>query len=186
MQLELEPIETKRLLLRPVEMEDASDLFAIYGDGRVVDGNASMTPFHTIDDMVNSIKTHFFAYRQKEVPQSMALELLETGKVIGVIDFHTVKNDIGELGYMLAYDYWNHGYMKEAIAGMIHVGFEQVGFHRIEAMADPNNIGSNKVLCENGFYHEGTLRQYIKLNDNCYHDLNIYSILKEEYQEEIK
>lgn len=186
MQLELEPIETNRLLLRPVEYEDASDLFAIYGDERVVNGNISLSPFKSIDDMVNSIKTHFFAYRQKEVPQSMVLEVINTGKVIGVIDFHTVKHDIGELGYMLAYDEWNQGYMKEAVKGMLEVGFKQVGFHRIEAMADPNNMGSNKVLIVNGFHKEGTLRQYVKLNDNQYHDLNIYSILKEEYEEETK
>lgn len=186
MKLELEPIETKRLLLRPVELHDASDLFQIYGDARVVMGSISMLPFTNIDEMLHSIQTHFFAYRQRGVPQSMAIEKKDSAKVIGVIDFHTVKHDIGELGYMLNYDEWHQGYMSEAIQAMVQIGFTVVGFHRIEAMVEPSNAASWKALEHCGFQKEGLLRKYMKLNDQQYHDFMIYSILKEDYQEEVK
>lgn len=186
MQLEFTSLETKRLWLRPIEIEDAADLFSIYGNFQVMSGNSSMPPYASIDDMVNAIKTHFLAYRQRGVPQGAAIELKETGVVIGVIDFHTVKKDIGELGYMLNASYWQQGYMREAIAGMLMIGFQQLGLHRIEAMVEPNNKGSWKALESNGFQKEGVLRKYMKLNDDVYHDLAIYSILKEEYLEEEK
>lgn len=182
MNLELTLIETPRLWLRPLELEDTSDLFMMYGDERVVDENFNHPPIEDIDALLQSIRSDFLAYRQKGVPPSMVLELKDTGRVIGVIDFHTVRDEIGEIGYTLCYDYWNQGYMSEACIAMVKLGFEVIGFHRIEATCSTSKLASSKVLEHSGFQREGILRSYIKLNDGYYHDVFIYSIIKEDYE----
>lgn len=181
MNLEMPMLESERLYLRPVERADVADLFAIYGDERVMHKNTSMKAFQNIDEMMNSLNTHFLAYRQRCLPQSMALECKENGRVIGIIDFHTVKQDCGELGYMLAYANWHQGYMSEAIAGMLYLGFHYLDLHRIEAYYDPNNKASARTLAKNQFVIEGLHRKAFKLNDDAYHDLMVCSVLKEEY-----
>lgn len=183
MNFEMPLWETKRLWIRPVEEADAADLFAVYKDPRVLHGSLAMRPFTSLDEMLSSIKNYFMAYHRRGVPQAMVMELKTTGMVIGIIDFHSVSDGIGELGYLLHHAYWKQGYMKEAVAAMVYLGFRHIGFYRIEAWVDPGNIGSCKALTANGFQKEGILRKYKMLNDGKYHDLAVYSILQEEFQE---
>jgi len=48
---------------------------------------------------------------------------------------------------------------------------------------DAGNEASKRVLVKNGFIREGTLRQY-EYEDGGYVNLEMYSILKDEYMKE--
>lgn len=82
---------------------------------------------------------------------------------------------------MLAHRYWNQGYMEEALAGLLYIGFTYCGYRRIQAEYDPKNLASGRVLEKLGFVKEGMRRQAMRLNDDRYHDFIMCSILKEEY-----
>lgn len=183
MRLEMPCVETQRLLLRPVEEEDVADLFEIYCDARVMLGNASVGPFISIDEMLEFLKKAYMSYRQLKIPQAMVMEKLNTGKVIGILEYHTIRGDIGELGYLLAYSYWHNGYMQEAIQTFTALGFYYLGLRRIEAQFKISNRASERVLTRCGFHKEGVLRKVMKLNDKKYHDLVICSLLKDECEE---
>lgn len=183
MPLEMPCVTTKRLYVRPLEVEDVSDLFEVYQDPRVVMGNAGIKPITSINGMLKYLQYGSLSYVSWKLPQAMVLERLEDGKVIGIIDYHTCKEGVGELGYMLNYAYWNQGYMREAIQVMVYLGFVYLQLRRIEARYDPQNIGSEKILQYTGFQKEGYLRKALLLNDDKYHDLVICSILKEEFDE---
>ena len=48
--------------------------------------------------------------------------------------------------------------MSEALQLVIDYGFNVMHLHRIEALIDPDNLGSRSVLEKGGFVFEGTLR----------------------------
>jgi len=69
--------------------------------------------------------------------------------------------------------------MTESLTAVMDYLFDEVGFHRIESMHDPNNPNSGKVMAKCGMKYEGTHRQADRNNqgicDACY-----YGILKDE------
>ena len=67
----------------------------------------------------------------------------------------------GEMGYVLAQAHWGRGYATEAAAAILRFGFDEVGFHRIAATCDPENIASARVLEKIGMQYEGHLRQHL-------------------------
>ena len=47
----------------------------------------------------------------------------------------------------------------EAVELLLGFAFERLGLHRLEADADPQNVGSLRVLERQGFRREGYLRE---------------------------
>lgn len=183
MELEMPVVETKRLVLRPIEMEDASDVYAYYKEPETMK-YLTLQPHASIDDTIHSIKTYFLSYRQRCVPQTWVMVLKTEDKVIGNLNIHTIEDDIGEIGYLMHPNYWNKGLMSEAIQALVKVAFEEIGLRRLEAYYEVEHDASGKVLTNCGFIAEGILRQYAKLNDGLYHDMKLVSILKDEYKKE--
>lgn len=185
MRLTMPEVETKRLYLRPVEEEDACDMFAYYKDPAVMK-YLTLQPHKYVDDTLKAIKQYLLPYEKRQVPQTWVIVWKENEKVIGNLNIHTVEGDCGQIGYLLHQDYWGKGIMKEAVEQLVYVGFNHIGLHRIEALYDVEHIASGKVLAACGFEKEGVLRQYAKLSDGKYHDMVITSILREEWLKGVK
>jgi [ribosomal protein S5]-alanine N-acetyltransferase len=47
------------------------------------------------------------------------------------------------------------GIVSEALKKVVEYGFNEMKLHSIEAILDPKNRGSEKVLLKNGFVKEG-------------------------------
>jgi ribosomal-protein-alanine N-acetyltransferase len=90
---------------------------------------------------------------------------------IGLIGFWRMvkEHHCAELGYMLARDHWGKGFISEAIAAVVPFGFNTLGFHRVEAITRPANIGSIRALEKNGFVREGHFKENIFWN-GAFHD----------------
>jgi len=60
-------------------------------------------------------------------------------KVIGScsINFTVPADKEAMTGYVLNRNYWNQGYVTEALRAVVAFGFEQLGLHRIIASCDP-------------------------------------------------
>lgn len=106
----------------------------------------------------------------------------ESDEYIGDIGFHNVSTEHrkAEIGYRLMRRYWGQGIMTRCIGAVLNIGFNQLGYNRIEALLDTRNSACKKVLLKNHFTHEGTLRQY-EFEHGAYVDIEICSILKSEY-----
>ena len=89
-------LETERLLLRPVTLEDAEDMFE-YGSKE--DNTYFVFPRHTtIDDTLHSIANYFMASPLGK----FGIELKENKKLIGTADIRVdMKKSRAELGYVL-------------------------------------------------------------------------------------
>ena len=73
---------------------------------------------------------------------------------------------------MMFPEFRGKGLISKAIKVVVKFGFDVMKLHSIEALIDPDNIASEKVLQKNGFVKE----EY--LTENEFFDTVIYSRLK--------
>jgi RimJ/RimL family protein N-acetyltransferase len=78
-------------------------------------------------------------------------------RLIGSIELEVVsfEHRRGEIGYVLAREWWGLGYASEATRRLLAFGFDQLGLHKISATCDPENRASVAVLMKNGMHQEG-------------------------------
>lgn len=170
-------LETKRLYLRPVTIEDAEDMYA-YSSDETVTRFVTYDTYTSMQDAYDSIN-HFFLNRDPSIQhQALAIVDKKTHKMIGTCDASKIfQTDMVEVGYVLHRDYWNKGIMSEAMRAYCLWLFEEKNIRRLELTHDPRNIGSKKVAQKLGFVYEGKRRAYIKI-DGVYQDMPYYSLLK--------
>lgn len=83
-----------------------------------------------------------------------------------------------EIGYVLAKAHWSKGIATLAVKEAIRIGFHDLKIQRIEALVDPENIASQKVLIKSGMTCEGLLKKYIVFK-GVIKDRYIYSIINQ-------
>lgn len=174
-------IETARLVLRPLQMSDANDMFA-YARDPEVSRHVLWDPHKTIWETRRFLRFARSQYR-KGFPGSFAIELKDGGRMIGTIGFMWVNPDYksAEVGYSLSRDWWNKGIMTEALAATLCFGFDTLKLNRIEAQHETENPASGRVMAHCGMRFEGVLRQRLK-NKGCFKDVAMYAILKSDWQ----
>ena len=120
-----------------------------------------------------------------ESDESWAVVLKESGKVIGQIgispDENRGKYNAKYINYMLSSDYWNKGYMTEAVKRVTKYLFEEVNIDLITIFFYPHNVRSKRVIEKCGFKYEATIKQARKIYDGQIFDTVIYSMLKSDY-----
>ncbi len=72
------------------------------------------------------------------------------------------------LGYCLGRAFWYRGLVAEALAEAVRFLFEEVGARRLEAIHDPGNPNSGRVLRKCGFVYEGVIRRGGRNNQGVY------------------
>ncbi|KAL3505942.1 hypothetical protein ACH5RR_031324 [Cinchona calisaya] len=107
-------------------------------------------------------------------------------KAIGCISvrpfWDTEKRCRCEIGYVLASKYWGKGIATKAVKMVVFTIFSEFPqVERIEAMADVENMGSQRVLEKAGFRKEGVLRKYVVVHGEP-RDMVMYSLLSTDPQ----
>ena len=153
-------LETERLILRPITVADAEDVFAYGSDPEVT--KYMIFPTHT--SLADSIKwlesvPWEFSHRWR---MTFAITRKDDGKFIGSSGFHDIspKHHRLMMGYVLNRNYWGNGYMTEAVSEMIRFAFEEMGMHRVAATCDFENVRSARVMERCGMALEGVLRDF--------------------------
>lgn len=179
MQKEFPEIETKRLLLREVTPDDANDMFAYLSDENVVK-HMGLDPFETLDDAIDEINWYRSIY-EEGTGIRWGITLKDSGKVIGSCGFlnRNTKHHRTEIGYELSKSFWGTGIAGETLEAVVKYGFRYLQLERIEALIEPTNFSSQKLVEKKGFKREGLLRHYEYARGK-YDDLYMYSLLKEE------
>jgi ribosomal-protein-alanine N-acetyltransferase len=67
------------------------------------------------------------------------------------------------LGYWATAGHEGHGYMTEAMAGVLRHAFRTLKLHRVEANVQPANTASSALLERSGFRREGFSPRYLKV-----------------------
>lgn len=176
----LPTLETDRLILRKITINDMDDMFHYCSNDEVTKYLVWDT-HKSIDDTKAFIDFSLERYETHQL-SPWGIEDKENGNFIGTIDFITwdTKHKTAEIGYALSHVYWGKGVMTEAAKRIISFGFEHMDLTRIQARCFVDNIGSERVMQKCGMTFEGVLRKSMFVKGE-HRDLKIYSILKEEH-----
>ena len=145
-------IETERLILRPWRESDLEDFY----EYAKVDGVGQMAGWLPHEDIEKSRLILSMFIDEKK---TFALELKESGKVIGSIGLETRDADLGipenlqgrEIGYVLNKDYWGRGLMPEAVRAVVDYCFAELGFDWLTCGHFLRNNQSRRVVEKCGF-----------------------------------
>lgn len=149
-----EAITTKRLLLRPLSVEDASDLFAVYADAQTMRYWPSQT-HGTVADTRAEIR--MLLEPAGACYWCVCVRAAHTLVPIGVCGF-LGNAGVPGAGYMLHRDYWRQGYGTEALRAMVDYGFERLSLDRIELWIHEDNVASRRLAQKVGFAQRGQFR----------------------------
>lgn len=152
-----QPIETARLLLRPMTLADAEAVFVWCSDPAV---NRFMSyPLYT-----DVAEVHAWLARMEadEGILLLGIERKADGLLIGSISLSRKPDTAAlNLGYNLRQDSWGNGYATEAARAILASGRE-MGYHDFIACHAVENTGSAKVIerCGFQFDHDGEYSKY--------------------------
>lgn len=139
-------ISTKRLSLRPWQIDDAEALFKYASDERV--SELALWPTHTSIEMSRNVIRDYFIPN----PHTFAMILKESEEAIGCIglvpegnEHFTPESNEREIGYWIGYPFWNLGLTTEALTAF--KGYCQTRLRLLSLLitTDTRNIASQKV-----------------------------------------
>ncbi|GAA0123844.1 MAG: GNAT family N-acetyltransferase [Clostridium argentinense] len=179
---EFPALQSENLILKKIEASNIEELYTIYSNEKVFKycGIIPKKNIKTISNMV----THFERDFNKKDRIKWGIFLKNKDDIlVGIIEAMDFKPkiDMVTIGYFLSESYWGNGIASEALKTIIKFLFEKVNVNRIQAEVMPENEVSKKVLLKNGFTKEGLLRQANLWSGKGIVDLEIYSILKGDY-----
>ena len=149
------PLETKRLVLRIPESDDAPVIEELAGDVRVAQMIPVMPHPYPTGAGVSWVEAQRQAWADGQT-RSLAITRKPEPALIGVVTLHLhPANRNAELGYWVGPPHWGNGYASEAAGDMVRYGFEDLNLARIYATALTRNPASRRVLEKIGMRHEG-------------------------------
>jgi RimJ/RimL family protein N-acetyltransferase len=155
------PIETERLLIRPLDPDkDVGDVFAYQSRADVCRyiPYEPRTREQIAERLADPERTRSTLDNDGEV-LSLAVELRETGRVIGdvVLIYSSAEHQRAEIGYVFNPDYHGRGYATEAGQAMLALAFDGLRVRRVIARIDDRNEPSAAVLRRLGMRQEAHL-----------------------------
>lgn len=168
-------LETKRLILRAIELKDADAIFKMRANGRVgafIPRPLLQSPQSAVELVERVIK----GFENKSII-AWAGEIKHTGEIIGTCGFNMLDkpNLRAEIGGEMDVQYWGKFYAKEAVEGILKFGLETMGLHAIEAKVSPLNKSAVAVLNQLGFVKEAHFKDRIFYNQQ-FSDMAVYTL----------
>ena len=149
-------LNTLRLSLRPVSLDDRADLIALEADPEVMHylNGGRPVPEAGVAD------ADFLTPRGEE-PEVLAAHDRASGAFIGwfaLFDEGLVDGlRTAEIGYRLSRAAWGKGYATEGVKALMEAAFETWGFDRIRAETMAVNQPSRRVMEKAGLRHVQTV-----------------------------
>jgi len=146
---------TRRLLLRPLNRQDAKDFHA-YARDPLVAKYVYWEPHKTLAQ-TRIILQGLMLQNRAEGLHTKALVLRDSLRMVGTIGlvWADKQNRVAELGFSLARDCWGQGLMAEALGAYLDYLFTTQGYERLEARHDILNPASGAVMRKAGMREEG-------------------------------
>ena len=173
-------LETERLLLRPFQLSDASDVQRLAGNWAIADTTMNV-PHPYEDGMAEAwISTHQPRFEAGELAV-FAITFKADRELVGAVGLQVDRSfDRANLGYWIGEPFWGLGYCTEAATSIVEYGFAELKLQRMYAQHFARNPASGRVLQKIGMSKEGTARQHIKKWGK-FEDLVLYGLLRNEW-----
>ena len=169
-------LHSSRLRLRKISPEDVNEVFALRSNPEVmryIPRPMAVTHQDALDH-INVVNKGV----DENTSINWAITLASDDKLIGMICLIRMQpeNFRTEVGYILSPDYHQQGIMDEALKTVIKYAFEELKFHSLEALIDPENMASEQLLLKNNFVKEAHFKEKTFYNGVFLDDV-IYSLI---------
>lgn len=160
-------------MLREIVLHDWGDIHAYSSDPEVV----RYLPWGPNTEEESILYVLQTLSGQKDVPRNechLAITTRENDRAIGccsLMNRDAAQTAEAWIGYVLHHDFWGRGFMTEAVRGIIRMGFERLGYVRLNASCDAANRASARVLEKSGMvrgfckecqtYRKGAWRDFL-------------------------
>jgi ribosomal-protein-alanine N-acetyltransferase len=164
-------LNTKRLLLRDLRLSDIAALHRLKSDPVVV--SLYYAEPKTYDQSLAKLNDLIALNERREALTWCVALAVSPDELIGTICLWNFRDDgaSAEIGYELLPAYHNQGIMTEAAARVIEYGFVEKNVKTIDALVNPENAPSCRLLEKLGFQKgersleqekDGAIREYVK------------------------
>lgn len=170
-------LKTQRLVLRQVSTDDVDAILSLRSNEQVM--KYIPRPYLKTKEEALELIAMFDDKIENGIGINWGIYFLdEPEKLIGIIGYYRMKPEHfrAEVGYMIFPEYHGKGIVSEALQKVVQYGFKDMKLHSIEAVLDPENKGSEKVLAKNGFVKEGHFIEN-EYYEGRFLDSMIYSLL---------
>jgi ribosomal-protein-alanine N-acetyltransferase len=143
-------LETERLVLRAISLDDRASVFENYSDPDVARWFFDQ-PYTRIEQADRVIQ-RFIERAAAGGGLAWAIVLAGSGEFIGTCSYEHLDADLaGEIGFDLGKKHWGRGYMTEALGAIVNYGFTVLGLVKIGADTYSDNSRARRVLEKLGF-----------------------------------
>ena len=139
-------VETERLVLRHVTLDDAEAMFEYASDRE--NTRYTFPTNQSLEETKNIIAQFYLANPLGR----WGIELKSNGQFIGTIDLHKIDTVLKKaaIGYIINKKYWKQGLTTEATRAVIELAFEKIGMNKLIAVHDKANPASGRVMEKSG------------------------------------
>ena len=139
-------LETERLILRRLIMDDLNDLFALYRDPEI----RRYFPEGVLNLAETKEELEWHMNGHPEYPELglWATIYKQTGKFIGrcgLLPWEIDGKLEVEVAYLLDKAFWGQGLATEAAKAILDYGFRKLNLPRLICLIDPQNLASQRV-----------------------------------------
>jgi len=149
-------LETDRLLLRDITMDDLEDMYTLHSDP-LVQKYTGEPIVDSIEKMSQAIEARL-ENTKKQGYSRWATLIKDTQEFIGWSGLaYLPEFDVVDLGYRFMPQYWGKGYATEAAKAILQYGFKTLGLEEIFAIALKEHKATMRVMEKSGmvFYKIG-------------------------------
>ncbi len=176
-------LETARLLVRPLSLDDLSD-FHRYRS------NPEVTKYQGFDVMIIEEAASFIrenalkSFGKSGEWVQFAIANKHTGVLIGDCAVRLDSNDphMAEIGITISHLEQQKGFAKETLTALMTFLFDQLQIHRIVETVDAENLASVQLLKSCGFRQEGHFIENIFFKGKWGSEIQ-FALLKREWDE---
>lgn len=171
-------LKTNRLLLRPLNLDDAEIMFKNWTFDERVAKYCRWYPHKSIDETKQLLKM-YLEQAERGFDYRWGIVLQETNELIGCIDVVDLSdnNKTATVGYVLSHKYWNNGISTEALSAIITKLFDN-GIETIKAEHHIDNMASGRVMVKCGmkYTHNDKAQRKFGSDEKC--EVKCYEIKK--------
>lgn len=175
------PIDTQRLRLRWLFLEDAAALAKLAGRREIADTTISIPHPYSEEQARQWIAARSTESRSKEL--ALAITRKEDGALVGAISLRDIdiEHSQAEIGFWIGVEWWGQGYATEAVRAVLSLVFNILELNRVCAHHMVRNSASGRVLQKVGMQCEGLLRERVRKWGR-FEDVVLCSILRADWQ----
>ena len=141
-------LETERLFLRSFREDDAGAVISVLRNARCAE-TYLLPDYPAPEDALPLVRRlRELSLDPERFVYAVALKTEEGDRLLGFLNEQTREGGVVEIGYVLHPDFWNRGYMTEAVGAVIRELF-RMGASAVRAGHFEENASSRRVMEKN-------------------------------------